>query len=113
MNMATWEGKGQPMGAIVDYFAERLAMAQQAIDTNLLYANMPYIFQTSSDETRLSIERMFASLYTGEPFIITDKSLFQDNKDRAGIPTQIKFIGKELMDMQNEIMMKFREMVGF
>jgi hypothetical protein len=44
MNMATWEGKGQPMGAIVDYFAERLAMAQQAIDTNLLYANMPYIF---------------------------------------------------------------------
>jgi hypothetical protein len=61
----------------------------------------------------LSIERMFSSLYTGEPFIITDKSLFQDNKDRTGIPTQIKFIGKELMDMQNEIMMKFREMVGF
>jgi hypothetical protein len=113
MNMATWEGKGQPMGQIVNHFAERLALSQQAIDTNLLWANIPYIFQTGSDETRLSIERMFSSVYTGEPFIITDKSLFTDNKDRAGIPTGITFIGKELMDMQNEIMMKFREMVGF
>jgi hypothetical protein len=113
MNMATWEGKGQPMGSIVDYFAERLALAQQAIDTNLLWANIPYIFQVGSDELRLSIEKMFSSVYNGEPFIITDKSLFTDNKDRAGIPTGIKFIGKELMDLQNEIMMKFREMVGF
>lgn len=56
---------------------------------------------------------MFADIFSGQPFIITDKSLFTDNKDRAGIPSGIQYIGKELMDTQNEIMMKFRETVGF
>lgn len=104
---------GQNASMIVDYFAQRLALTQQAFDTNLMWANVPYIFQTSTDETRLSIEKMFTEIFTGVPFIITDKSLFTDNKDRAGLPTDIKFIGKELMDVQNEIMMKFRETVGF
>lgn len=113
MNM--WDSrtsKGQNMGMIVDHFAQRLALAQQAFDTNLLWANVPYIFQTSSDETRLSIEKMFASIFNGEPFIITDKSLYVDNKDRTGLPTDITFIGKDLLDVQNEIMMKFRQTVG-
>jgi hypothetical protein len=105
--------KGQHMGMIVDHFAQRLALAQQAFDTNLVWANIPYIFQTSTDETRLSIEKMFADIFSGQPFIITDKSLFTDNKDRAGLPTGIPFIGKDLIDVQNEIMMKFRETVGF
>jgi hypothetical protein len=105
--------KGQHMGLIVDHFAQRLALTQQAFDTNLMWANIPYIFQVNTDETRLSIEKMFAKIFTGEPFIIADKSLFTDNADRTGIPTGIKFIGKELMDTQNEIMMKFRETVGF
>jgi hypothetical protein len=114
MNMASGNlNRGQHMGQIVEYFAHRLALAQQAFDTNLIWANLPYIFQTNSDETRLSIEKMFSDIFTGKPFIITDKSLFNDNKDRTGLPTDIKFIGKELMDVQNEIMMKFREMVGF
>lgn len=114
MNMASGNlNRGQNMGLIVDFFAQRLALAQQAFDTNLMWANVPYIFQTSTDETRLSIEKMFTEIFTGVPFIISDKSLYADNKDRAGLPTDIKFIGKELMDVHNEIMMKFRETVGF
>jgi hypothetical protein len=114
MNMASGNlNRGQPMGAIVDHFAQRLALAQQAFDTNLMWANVPYIFQTATDETRLSIEKMFSEIFSGLPFTIVDKSLFTDNKDRAGVPSGIKFIGKELLDVQNEIMMKFRETVGF
>jgi hypothetical protein len=104
---------GQSAREIVDHYAERLALAQQAFDTNLLWANIPYIFQVSSDETRLSIEKMFSDIFSGKPFTIVDNSLFTDNKDRAGLPSGIPFIGKELIDVQNEIMMKFRESVGF
>jgi hypothetical protein len=104
---------GQSAREIVEHYAERLALAQQAFDTNLLWANIPYIFQVSSDETRLSIEKMFADIFSGKPFTIVDNSLFTDNKDRAGLPSGIPFIGKELIDVQNEIMMKFRESVGF
>lgn len=109
MNMAF----GEDCTTIVEHFAQRLALAQQAFDTNLLWANVPYIFQTSSDETRLSIEKLFSDIFTGKPFTIVDKELFVDNKDRTGVPTGITFIGKDLMDVQNEIMMKFKQTVGF
>jgi hypothetical protein len=114
MNM--WDSRathGRNMGLIVDHFAHRLAMAQQAIDTNLLWANVPYIFQTASQDTELSIKKMFSDIFSGNPFIITDKSLFNDNKDRAGLPTDIPYIADKLTDTHNEIMMKFRQTVGF
>ena len=109
MNMAF----GENCTTIVDHFAQRLALVQQAFDTNLLWANVPYIFQTSSDETKLSIEKLFSDIFTGKPFTIVDKELFVDNKDRTGVPTDITFIGKDLLDVQNEIMMRFKQSVGF
>lgn len=103
---------GQSCVSIVEHFAHRLALAQQSFDTQLLWTNIPYIFQTSDQDTRLSIEKMFTQIFEGKSHIIVDKNLFVDNRDRTGVPTNIKYLGKEIMDTQNEIMMKFREMVG-
>lgn len=103
---------GQSCASIVNHFAHRLALAQQSFDTQLLWTNIPYIFQTSDNDTRLSIEKMFEQIFMGKSHIIVDKNLFVDNRDRTGVPTNIKYLGKEIMDTQNEIMMKFREMVG-
>lgn len=103
----------QNMQYIVDFYAKRLAQAQKAFDNSLVWSNIPYIFLVSDGDKKLSLERMFESAQEGKPFIITDKTIFEENKDRAGVPTSIPFIGKELMDAQNEIMMKFRETVGF
>jgi len=102
---------GASMKDIVDHYAYRLALAQQAFDTSLLWANVPYIFQVSSDDVKISIEKMFNDIFTGKPFVIVDKYLLADNKDRAGVPG-VPYIGKELMDTLNEIMMKFRQTVG-
>lgn len=104
---------GQNMQYIVDFYARRLAKAQNAFDNSLTWSNIPYVFTTDNDDTKLSIERMFESAQEGKPFIVADKELFKDNKDRSGVPTSITYIGKELMDTLNEIMMKFRETVGF
>ena len=104
---------GQNLHDIVDHFAQRLALAQQSFDTNLMWTNLPYIFKVENADMKLSIESMFASIFSGEPFIVTDKMMFAQNADRTGLPTDIKYIGKELLDTLNEIMMKFRERVGF
>lgn len=104
---------GQNMQYIVDFYAKRLAKAQNAFDNSLTWSNIPYIFAVTDDDKKLSVERMFEQAQEGRPFTIVDKSLFSDNKDRTGIPTSIQYIGKELMDSLNEIMMKFRETVGF
>lgn len=103
---------GQSCREIVDYFAERLALVQQAFDTNLLWQNVPYIFQVDNNDMKISIEKLFSDIFSGKPFTIVDKHLLASNQDRTGVPTEIKFIGKELMDTRNEIMMKFRETVG-
>ena len=103
---------GQGMRDIVEHYAHRLALTQIALDTNLVWANIPFYFQVDSDEMRISIEKMFANLLTGKPFIMVDKYLFKDNQDKTGLPTDIPFIAKEIMDVRNEIMMKFREDVG-
>lgn len=105
--------RGQSTRDIVEHYAERLAMAQQAFDTNLLYTNMPYIFVTDNDETQLSIKKMFSDIYNGKPLIITDKALFSDNTENAGVSTNIPFIVKDLLDVLNEIKMKFRQTIGF
>lgn len=103
---------GASCKTIVDYFAERLALVQQAFDTNLLWQNIPYIFQVDNNDMKLSIEKLFSDIFNGKPFTIVDKHLLASNQDRTGVPTDIEFIGKELMDTRNEIMMKFHETVG-
>jgi len=105
---------GQNCSIIVDHFAERLALVQQAFDTNLLWQNMPYIFLADGNEMKLSFEKMFSNIFDGKPTVIADKQMFMYNKaeERAGVPTDVKYIGKELMDTRNELMMKFRETVG-
>ena len=104
---------GENLNDIIDHFAARLALAQQSFDTNLMWTNVPYIFKVENEEMRLSIEKLFSEIFSGVPFVVTDKMLFAQNADRTGLPTDIKFIGKELLDILNEIMMKFRERVGF
>lgn len=104
---------GESCHDIVMFYAERLALAQQAIDTQLLYANLPYIFVGNGDDYRLSIEKLFASMFNGEPHTIVDPTMLQDNKDRAGVPTNIQYLASDIMDTMNEIKMKFREHIGF
>lgn len=104
---------GEDMREIVEHFAKRLALAQQSFDTQLLWTNLPYIFVVSDKDTKLSVETMFSKLYSGEPFTIEDAAMFSANAERAGVPTNIKYLGKEIMDTQNEIMMKFKQTVGF
>lgn len=103
--------RGENCREIVDHFAERLALAQQAFDTNLTWQNRPFIFPVDSNETKLTLERLFDDIETGKPFIIVDKSIMY-KEGELGIKVDVPYIGKELMDTRNEIMMKFKETVG-
>jgi len=103
---------GQSCWDIINHFTNRLVIAQNAFDTNLLYMNMPFIFQVPDEDTRLSIERKFAQMSQGKPFIIEDKELMSAVDKDIGFSTTIPFYGKEIMDVQNEIMMKFKQTVG-
>lgn len=103
---------GDSCADIVNHYVNRLILAQEAFDTSLYWSKIPYIFLTDSDDKRLSIEKMFSDVDDGKPFVISDKNLFVDNKDQGGVPTNIPFISKDLIDVINEIYMQFRQAVG-
>src|SRR5699024_5847820 len=104
---------GQSCRSIVNHYAKRLSILQRAFDTNILWQNMPYYFKTDSDETKLSLTKMIEdALYTGKPFIMVDKYLFQSNENREGVPTKIPYIADKIMDSMNEIRMSFRKDIG-
>lgn len=105
---------GESARHIVEHYAKRLAIVQSAFDTNILWQNMPYIFLADGEDTRLSLERFISKLYTGKPHIHVDKSLFHkiDGKFEIGQNIEVPYIANDLIDTQNEIMMKFRQSVG-
>lgn len=104
---------GESCKDIVDHFAERLAIVQLAFDTNLMWQNRPFIFPVENQDTKLSIEKLFADIFSGKPFTIVDKNLVMFNQNgEVGIKLDVPFIADKLLDIRNELMMKFRETVG-
>lgn len=106
---------GESCKSIVDHFAERLALAQLAFDTNLMWQNMPYLFVVNDKDIELSIKKLIADIFTGKPKVILDKKLMQFNQNgeaSLGTTIDVDLKAKDLLDVRNELMMKFRETVG-
>ncbi|NCC80160.1 MAG: hypothetical protein EOM07_11235 [Clostridia bacterium] len=102
---------GEPMLNIVDFYAKRMAMLQQAFDTNALWQNLPPIFTTPNDNMKLSIMKLFSDIRSGKPWIIVDKEMLAVN----GVPVEFIEVQNKLADIydaMNEIYNSFKETVG-
>lgn len=103
---------GEPMVEIVEFYAQRLAMLQQAFDTNTIWQNLPPIFTASSPDMVLSIKTMFSAITEGKPWVILDKEMLVAGK---GIPVEYIDVKNKLADIydaMNEIYGSFKETVG-
>ena len=103
---------GKSMYDIIDFTARRLALVQQAFDTNAMWQNIPVVFTVPDSDTKLSVEKMFTDIFQGKPWVIVDKLLLAGEKPLAGAAVQIPFLLADLYDAKNEIMAEFRETVG-
>ena len=103
---------GQPLIDVINFYALRMAMVQQAFDTNCLWQNVPVIFPVPDQDTRLSIERLFADIYSGKPWVIVDNFLMAGEKPiQAGV-TPVPFLLDQLLDALNELRAKWHEEIG-
>lgn len=103
---------GESLHDIIEHFAKRLALVQMAFDTNALWQNKPVVFSTTNEGTRLSIEKFFTKIITGEPWVVVDQALLA--KENGLIPevVDVPFILDKLYDTKNEIYAEFRHTVG-
>lgn len=106
---------GRSSREIVEHYANQLAMVEIAFDTNLMWQNMPYLFYAEDNSKKLSIMKLFSDIMKGSPAVMVDKELFMYNKGgemQPGTTIDIPLKAKDLLDVRNELMMKFRETVG-
>lgn len=103
---------GESLQPIIEHYAYRLALVQQAFDTNSLWQNIPVLFATDDQSTKLSIEKMFSDIWTGKPWIVVDKALFAKEQGIQADPLKVPFLLAELYDVKNEIYNEFKQTIG-
>lgn len=75
---------------LVAYYAEKMALASQAADTNLINTKIAYIFAAKDKAQAQTFKKALDRIYDGEPAVILDKSLF----DEEGKPAWNAFTQK-------------------
>lgn len=75
---------------LVSYYAEKMALASQAVDVNLINTKIAYIFAAKDKAQAQTFKKALDRIYDGEPAVILDKSLF----DEEGKPAWNAFTQK-------------------
>lgn len=64
---------------LIATYAVKLSLAMQAIDVNLINSKVAYVFGAKNDSTAKSFKTMMDRINTGEPAVVVDKALYNDD----------------------------------
>lgn len=64
---------------IVDYYANLMALATEALGVNLLNSKLSYVFAAENKAQAESFKDMYDKVSSGEPAVFIDKKLFKDD----------------------------------
>lgn len=67
------------IGDLIGFYAEKCALATQAVDVNLINSKLAYVFAAKDKTSAASFKTMFDKITTGEPAVVIDKKLFNDD----------------------------------
>ena len=71
---------------LVNYYAEEMALASEAISVNLFNSKLAYIFGASNKSTAESLKALYDQVGSGQPAVFTDKNLLDDQGKPTWIP---------------------------
>ena len=104
---------GESLQSILDHYAQRLALIQQAFDTNALWQNMPPLYSVPDSSTKLSIEKLFSDIMSGQPWVVVDDQLKAiGTQSVVGTLIEMPFLLDKLHDAMNEVYGTFKSTVG-
>ena len=64
---------------LIAIYAAKLSLAMQAIDVNLINSKVAYVFGAKNKTQAESFKQMMDRINTGEPAVVIDKTLFNDD----------------------------------
>lgn len=101
---------------IISYYADQMSGIMEAFGVNTFNSKFSWIFAAENTAKAESFKKMFDMIASGQPAVVVDKSLF----DEDGEPTWIKFdnnlqqsfIGKDLLECMATIDNMFCSTIG-
>lgn len=101
---------------IVSFYAQKIALAAEAVDMNLINSKLSYIFLCNDSTTATSMKKLYDSISQGNPAVFADKRLFDDEgKPKwAAFAQDLKqnYITGELLADTRTIVNDFDSLVG-
>ena len=64
---------------LIAQYAIKLSLTMQAIDVNLINSKLAYVFAAKNQTQANSFKKMMDKINTGEPAVVVDKALFNDD----------------------------------
>lgn len=67
------------IGDLVGYYAEKMALASQAMSVNFANSKLSYVFSARNKAQATSFKKMFDQILNGEPAVVVDKELYNED----------------------------------
>lgn len=67
------------IGDLIGHYAEKMALASQSISVNFANSKLSYVFAAKDKPQATSFKKMFDQILNGEPAVVVDKNLFNDD----------------------------------
>ncbi len=101
---------------IVTYYGDLMALASQAAGYNLLNSRLAYVFASKNKTMAESFKSMTDKVLSGEPAVVVDKQLLDNNGDLSMFYFSNKlkenFITPELLNVLRDLEIKFDNEIG-
>lgn len=70
-----------PITDIVDFYADRMALAYEAFDMNLINSKFAFLFGAENKVIADSLKAVFDKVQSGEPAVVFDKKLYNEDNN--------------------------------
>lgn len=101
---------------ICRYYAELLAMAGSALQTNLINSKFAYIFGSKNQQVSQTFKKLYDDIASGEPAVFADKKLYDDNGNLSiqifSQDVKSTYIGDQLLTDIRNILNDFDSIIG-
>lgn len=101
---------------ICKYYAELLAMAGSALQTNLINSKFAYIFGAKNNTVAQTFKKIYDDIASGQPAVFADKKLYDDNGNLSiqvfSQDVKNTYIGDTLLQDIRNILNDFDSIVG-
>lgn len=101
---------------LVNYYAEEMTLASEAISVNLVNSKLTYVFGAKNKSTAESLKALYDQIASGQPAAFLDKNLLDDQGKPTWIPwaqnVREAYIATDLLADLRKIECRFLTQIG-